>query len=382
MLSPLPKKKRMVAPHLRGKKTDHSDKPAKLTKLDKVTLAPESDGGGIPLWAKLTMGAVGVLGVARGMAPQSSLVQPQEQELDTNFQIATDTTKTKKAEPKPEYSVSIDQTNDSMRKWMRGTLNGDDKVPGESGADDDGWTSELRFDITRTQGDEQWVLGGRHAMLTQQGAWLPTEDYSGLRTDLAEIALQKNWRTQLNDKLELTYGLGGGLQASGPLGGHGLQEWFHYNGGFGGRVGDDLQSNYSTSSIDFAPILTGGVGAKYDLTDNGKLFAKGTLQGTAALGPGFSTVRSQVGLLYQPTPKFSLEAGAKLDASYATSNAYDFYDTDGLRPGYYTQANLDLFKNVRAFGRIQDGGFRDEPVFTIGFTIGGGSRPWLDPIGR
>lgn len=379
MLSPS-SQKRFVAPHLRGRKPTVPKAPVSLSKDNGDGHAPEDKSSKLPLIAGVALGTAALVGVVRNMAPpQTSISIPQEQELDLT--IPSDTTKVKD-KPKAEYSVSLDQTNDSMRPWMRGTLNGDDKVPGTNQSDDDGWTSELRFDITRTQGDEQWVLGGRHAMLTQQGAWLPSEDYSGLRTDLAEIALQKNFRTQLNDRLELTYGIGGGLQASGPLGGHGLQEWFHYNGGFGGRVGDDLQSNYSTDNISFAPILTGGVGARYRLTENGQLSAKSTLQGTAAFGPGFSTLRTEAGLVYQPFERLSLEAGGKLDASYATSPAFDFYDTDGIRPGYYGQVNLDLFKNVRAYGRIQDGGFRDEPVFMIGFTIGGGSRPWLDPIGR
>lgn len=39
-------------------------------------------------------------------------------------------------------------------------------------------------------------------------------------------------------------------------------------------------------------------------------------------------------------------------------------------------------KKISAYGRIENGGFRDEPVYMIGITIGGGSRPWINPVGQ
>ena len=293
-------------------------------------------------------------------------------------ETASDTTKTGQ---KAKWSGSFSHTNDSL-PFDTGLLQDHEKIPGTENADDDGWTAELRFNLTRTEGDEQWVLGGRHAMVTQQGAWIPTADYEGLRTDVGEIALQKNFKVELNDRTELTYGLGGGLQGTGNLGGRQLQEWWHYNGGFGGRVGTDLQGTYSTNGVEIAPILTGGAGLSYDLNDSGSLKALGQVQGTFALGNGLSTVRSQAGIEYSPFSRVSLEAGFKADASKATARGLEFYDTDGVRTGAYGQINVEAIKGVSLFTRFEDGGFRNEPVFSIGFKIGGGSKPWLNPVGN
>lgn len=293
-------------------------------------------------------------------------------------EVASDTTKTGE---KAKWSGSISHTNDSL-PFGTGTLQEDEKIPGTDIADDDGWTAELRFDLTRTEGDQQWVLAGRHAMVTQQGAWEPTPDYQGFRTDVGEIALQKNFRVELNDRANLTYGVGGGLQGVGNLGGRQLQEWWHNNGGFGGRTGSALQGNYSTSGVEFSPILTGGAGITYDLNSSGSLKALGQVQGTLALGNGLSTIRSEAGLQYSPFSRVSLEAGLKADASYATARGLDFYDTDGFRTGAYGQISVEALKGVTAFGRFEDGGFRNEPVFSVGFKIGIGSKPWLNPVGN
>ena len=319
------------------------------------------------------------------LRPQNLMVQDTirpgvktDPKVENPPEVASDSTKAKK---KGKWSGSLSQTNDSLQ-WGKGILEDHEKTPGENFADDDGWTAELKFDLTKTQGDEQWVIAGRHAMLTQQGAWVQAPDYQGFRTDLGEIALQKNLRVELNDRANLTYGFGGGLQATGNLGGRKLQEWFHYKGGFGGRVGDDLQGNYTTNGLEIAPILTGGAGISYNLNDSGTLKALGQVQGTLALGPGFSNIRSEAGLEYSPFSRLSLEGGVKLDASYANSRGMAFYDTNGVRPGAYGQINLETLKGISVFGRFEDGGFRNEPVFSVGFKIGIGSKPWLNPVGN
>lgn len=43
--------------------------------------------------------------------------------------------------------------------------------PGTRGGDDNGWTAEVRLDLTRTTGDAQTVSSGRYAMVTERGSW-------------------------------------------------------------------------------------------------------------------------------------------------------------------------------------------------------------------
>lgn len=397
---------RLTAPSLRSQKNALARPQTKLNKPSPESLDPKDTFEAFPVMKTILMGATAAAGFLGGTgtaqaaqtAPASISIEQQtrqdletfdlkgylaDAETDPKLQAPPETSSdsTKTAKKKAKWSGSVSEINDSL-KWGKGVLEDHEKTPGEKYSDDDGWTAELSFDLTKTQGDQQWVLAGRHAMLTQQGAWVQAPDYQGFRTDLGEIALQKNLRVELNDRANLTYGFGGGLQATGNLGGRELQEWFHKKGGFGGRVGDDLQGNYTTNGLEFAPILTGGAGISYDLNSSGSLKALGQVQGTLALGPGFSNLRSEAGLEYAPFPRLSLESGVKLDASYANSRGMAFYDTNGVRPGAYAQVNLETLKGISFFTRFEDGGFRNEPVFSVGFKIGIGSKPWLNPVGN
>ncbi len=362
----------MVAPHLRNRtEKPGSENPVRLTKDNPDSIAPEREQSSRARWGAVALGATALL----GMANQAAAQEPEPLETSISTQ--------QEAEDDAEWGVAFSHTNDSytVPGWIS---RGDDLRPyDDSETDDDGWTAELKIDVTRTQGNVQDVMSGRLSMLTEQGAWLGGPDYQGRRADLGELTFQRNFKVPVNDRLEVVYGLGGGIQASGDLNGLEIQEWWHENGGFGGRTGSDLQRNYLDQSNDYAPLITGGVGARYRLNDNDTFALKGSVQSNIALGRGLSSARSEFGVEYQPHERLTFEAGGKLDAVHSTSNHYDFYDVDGVRPGYYVKGQARLFRNVSVFGRIDDGGFRDEPVATIGIQIGGGSRrPWLNPSAR
>jgi hypothetical protein len=355
-----------VAPHLRNKPVSlAAAAPVELSKTDPRSLAPETFHATSRLGAAV-LGATAVLGIANQAAAQEPPL--------TSFSV--------RQEDEDGVSFGFSQTNDSLPSYLEGLAGRDEMRPDGSHTDDDGWTAELRFDVTRTRGNTQEVGTLRYSMLTEKDAWAPGPGYGGRRADLGEVAFQRNTRRAVNDRLDVVTGIGGGLQASGDLGGLGVQEWWHINGGFGGRTGDALQRNYSTSDVDFAPLVTGGIGADLRLNNSGTVTLRSSVQGNLALGPGISSARSELGLEVQPRDWLTVEAGAKLDAVYASSNAYHFADLNGVRPGYYAQAQARVFSGVQAFARVEDGGFRDEPVYTVGFRVGLGARPWLDPGSR
>lgn len=383
---------RWVCPELAGREVDIPSQPVRLTPepLDSHDCLSQ---GGLARWGSALLGLAALAGSAGAAQaaesvqvsttldlPADTMEDSDELGLEPGLRLLSDTTLST-TRPPAATSASFSHSNDSLPAALRGLTSPDETVPGNSNrADDDGWTAELDLNITHTRGDEQWVGAGRYSMLTQQGAWQPSADYRGLRTDLAEVALQKNHRLRSGDRLQVYYGYGAGLQASGNLGGRDFQEWFHLNGGFGGRTGEALQRNYSTSEIDWAPILTGGVGADYELTQGGGLSLTGSALSTVPLGPGYGTVRGQMGLAARPHSRVTFEVGAKLDGAWATSDAYDFYsDIDGVRAGAYVSSEVKLTENLRAFARVDEGGWRDEPVYTIGITIGG-AQPWLHPL--
>lgn len=360
----------LVAPHLRQRPSTPvgPGETAKLTREDPKSRAPETSRGPSKL-ATAVLGAGAILGIANGASAQEAATLPT-------------TISTRQEAEDPEVSFGFSQTNDSLPQFLQGLGHGDDLRPGSAEGDDDGWTAELRLDLTRTRGNTQDVISGRYSMLTEQDAWNPGPNYGDRRTDLGELSYQRNTRHTVNDRLDIITGIGGGLQATGNLGGLRVQEGFHIHGGFGGRTGEALQRVYSTDHIDYAPLVTGGIGADLRLNEAGTATLRGSVQTNLALGPGISSARSELGLELQPREWLTLEGGAKLDAVYATSNAYDFAHVNGVRPGYYAQAEARILGNVRGFARVEDGGFRDEPVYTIGFRVGLGSRPWLDPSGR
>lgn len=286
------------------------------------------------------------------------------------------------SEEEPELNFGFYQSNDNIPGFMRENLEDHEKRPFSEIPDDDGFTAEVRLDVTRTHGDTQWVGAAGLTMVTQQGAWVQTPEYEGLRTDLAEVAVQRNVRKDTG-RLSYTYGLGAGVQGNGKLGGRGLQEWFHIHGGFGGRVGEDLQQNYTTPGYDLTPMLTGGAEMRYQLGREGGKELTARVEANLPLGRGFRSVRTEIGLAGQPLPSFpriSVETGIKYDMVKVDHDAYNFADIDGRRLGVYSKISGRITDNFYIFGRADAGGFRNEPTYTIGFQIGGGTRPWLDPL--
>jgi hypothetical protein len=331
-------------------------------------------------WGAVGLGALGVAG-ACGPAAAQVKVTPQPEEpirLSLADQIRLQRPEN---DPPAQWSFSAAQQNDSMPGWLEWvpTANSN-RIPGRRQFDDDGWTAEVRLEATRTQGDQQWTTGFRYSMLTQRGAWAPVApDYRGLRSDLGELVMQHNQRMELGNGSTLYYGVGGGLQAIGDLGGHTVQEQFHIHGGFGGRTGAALQRfNTTPGHYDVLPLVTAGVRLDQPLGQS-DFALRSSLYSSLAVGRGLSTVQAQMGLNFQPTSRFNLEGGISASAVYSGNPAMDFMHHDGFRPGAYVESNLQLTRHVRAFGRVQTGGIQNEPLYSVGFSIGLGPNPWISP---
>lgn len=327
-------------------------------------------------WAAVGAGVLGVAGACGPAAAQIQVTQPEEP-VRLNL---VDQVRLSQGEP-AQWSVSASQQNDSMPGWLEWVPTSDaNRIPGKRQFDDNGWTAEVRLQATRTQGDEQWTGGVRYSMLTQRGSWAPASpDYRGYRTDLGEVVVQRNQRVELANGSTLYYGTGGGVQAIGDLGGHTVQEQFHIHGGFGGRTGSALQSQNTTpGKATVSPLITAGVRLDQPLQLR-DWSLRSSLYSSLALGHGMSSLQGQVGLNYQPSGRFSVEGGVMAAGVYSNHPAMDFLHQNGVRPGAYVESNYQFSKHVRAFGRVQTGGIQGEPVYTIGFAIGGGPGPWISP---
>lgn len=289
-------------------------------------------------------------------------------------------------DPRVGHRFEGASVNDSFKDHL-GIVPEKHQTPGTNNGDDNGWTAEIRLDAIRTEGNEQTVTSGRFAMVTERGSWNPPPGYGGFRTDIGEFAHQWNFRENLDSRTDFVYGAGLGIQSVGDLNGRQGQEWFHGVWPRGGRVGaeEGLQTNYSTAHPTLAPMVTGGAGFRYRLDD--EWLAKTSVEGALPVGPGFANVRTTAALEYRPTDRVHLEGGVGVTASWAQGGARDalrFIDADGVRPMAYVHGEYRMFDNVSAFGRIDNGGIRNEPVYRIGITIhfGGGKaeRAWLDPL--
>lgn len=336
-------------------------------------------GAGFALGLSLVGAVAGMAAPAQAQVQMQTPVQQPKSLLDSIQAFPSEHTLVRP--DSTEKSFTFSQINDSMPGFLEPLVPANAKVPGLNRSDDDGWTAELRQEFVATQGADQWVLASRYSMLTQRGAWEPVApDYQGLRTDLLEIGVQRNWKQSLGDRTDLVYGVGAGVQSLGPLGGHRLQESFHIHGGFGGRVGDDLQNLYSTASATVYPLVSAGVGVHHRLDHSNQWTVKGTLAATAPLGPGLTTLRAETGLEYRPWSRVTFDAGVNLSAVHSNHRAMDFLPSSGVRPGAYVGAEVNLVRQLNAFARVETHGVRGEPVYLIGFTIGGGPRPWLNPL--
>jgi hypothetical protein len=288
--------------------------------------------------------------------------------------LATDTTKTK-------VGVKIESVNDFMpadwTDWLGGPQH---KTPDGTAFDDDGWTAEVRLETNIQNGNDEWVVGGRLAMITQKGSRVPFgEDYQGLRTDLGEFVVQRNFRLELNDKTTLDYGIGGGIQTIGNIGGERFQRWWHEVGPAGGRLGDDLQGNQVNDSFRAMPLLTGGAKITYDLHPNLNLNAM--TQVSAPFGQGIGNVGLRAGIGARRGP-FNFEVGGKLDATWVDAPELSFHrdSASGIREGVYGRIEYEPGKWGGIYTQLETGGLRNEPVLMFGIRIGGGSSSRLSPF--
>ena len=255
--------------------------------------------------------------------------------------------------------------------------------------DDDGFTAGFGARLTHTDGDKQLVAQGRYNMVTELGGWPPySPTYGARRTDLLDVAVQQNFRERIDDKTHVFYGVGAGVQAIGPMGGQSIQEWWHTHG-VSGRLGDALQHNYTTTSVEVTPMVTGGVGVDRQLDAAGSYHLVGTLEANAPLGQGIGAVRAKVGVEARPISWMALEAGVTATGVWSNSPAMDFHNVSGVRPGAWTSATFNPNGTVSPYVWAETGGVRNEPQYGIGVTIHFGGRstkssdaPWLNPVWR
>jgi len=287
-------------------------------------------------------------------------------------EVVSDSSKTK-------AGVQLNSVNDFMpaswTPWLGGS---EHKVPGGEAFDDDGWTAEIQLLTNFQKGNTETVVGGRIMMLTQPGSRPPYDtDYRGLRTDVGEFVVQRNIRTKLNDKLTLDYGLGGGIQSIGQVGGESIQRWWHESGPMGGRVGDDLQGNYTSDSFRMMPMLTGGAKLSYAVHPHLDLNLSGRANVPLGNGLGVAGLRAGVSSSYGP---ISVELGAKLDGVWTDSPEMDFHQVNGVRDGLYGRLEFEPGKWGGFYTQLETGGFRNEPILTFGVRLGFGTGARLNPF--
>lgn len=334
-------------------------------------------------WGAVGLSALGIAGACGPVAAQVKVTPHPEEPIRLSLadQVRLSRPDDNVHPPSAQWSVSGSQQNDSMPGWLEWVpTNAANRMPGSRQFDDNGWTAEVRLQVTRTQGDDQWTGGLRYSMLTQRGSWEPASpDYQGYRTDLGELVLQRNQRVELGNGSTLYYGLGGGLQSIGDLGGHTVQEQFHLRGGFGGRTGGALQSvNTTPGQATLTPLVTAGVRLDQPLRFQ-DWSLRSSLYSSLALGQGMSSVQGQLGLNFQPNSRLQMEGGVMAAGVYSNHPAMNFMHPNGVRPGAYVESSYQVSKHVRAFGRVQTGGIQGEPVYMVGFAIGAGPGPWIQP---
>lgn len=284
----------------------------------------------------------------------------------------SDTTKTK-------VGVRLNSVNDFMPDSWTNYLGGPEhKVPDGSAFDDDGWTAEVQLEANIQKGNSETVIGGRLMMLTQTGSREPFgADYQGLRTDVGEFVIQQNERISLGRETVLDYGIGGGVQAIGNVGGESLQTWFHEVGPMGGRTGPDLQGTYTSDGFRVMPMMTAGAKITHSLNQDFDL--KASVQTNIPFGRGLGVAGMRAGIGTDIGP-VNLEVGGKLDAAWTDAPEMHFHDVSGVREGLYGRLEYEPGKWGGIYTQIETGGFRNEPILSIGIRIGGGNSSRLSPF--
>ena len=286
--------------------------------------------------------------------------------------VPTDTTKTK-------VGFQLNSVNDFMPDAWTGWLGGPGhKIPDGTAFDDDGFTAEVQLLGNLQRGNEEWVVGGRIAMVTQRGSRYPyAENYQGLRADIGEVVVQRNLRTRLSPEVTLDYGVGGGLQFVGNVGGEDLQRWWHVAGPAGGRVGEDLQGSQVRDGFRTMPLMTGGAKLTYTVSPQMDLML--STQASVPFGRGIGNVGLRAGVGKSVGP-VNIEVGGKLNATWMEAPELGFHATSGLREGWYGRLEVEPGKWGGIYTQLETGGLRNEPVLTFGIRIGGGTEARLNPF--
>jgi hypothetical protein len=298
-----------------------------------------------------------------------------------------------KPKPKPKdgwsYSSDLGLANDNLPLVGLVPQNRRDPYEPSKYADDDGRTMGLAFEqsFTNEQRGLQVSTFSQYEMITQDGAMEdPTRNR---RADLLNNIVQLNKRYELGGGVTFFAGLGAGAQTVGNLNGVGLQNWFHHNGGFGGRfLGQGLQDNYGgmTGSVT-SPALSGGVGVRASTGDEDGWHANlgASVTGLAGLGNrGMSSMQAGITAQGGNNRIAQVEAGVFASAGHANGSYLAFAPLEHPSIGYEVKVQMDVLHRigvpVSPYVMVQSNGagFGDT-TFTIGFVIGGSHSAWLRP---
>jgi hypothetical protein len=220
-------------------------------------------------------------------------------------------------------------------------------------------------------------------MLTEQGAQANTQ--RNRRIDVLEVVAQLNKKMPIAPGTVLMTGIGAGAQILGDLGGLELQTWFHKNSGLGGRsIANGLQTNYAVQGMRASPIITAGAGVEWRGANGPFDFkAKGSVQANLSPGTALSSLKAGVGGEVGVRGIAALEANLTAGQAIARGQPLGFIQAKGMRVGYEAKLRLDALEHqglpLKPFISVQRGGPMDDTTFTVGFTVGTGSLPWLNP---
>ncbi|CAN5186527.1 hypothetical protein BH11MYX1_BH11MYX1_05440 [soil metagenome] len=288
-----------------------------------------------------------------------------------------------------ETSSEVGLANDSLP--FAGALLAPDRRDPKSPnfADDDGRTMSASATTTFTSEgtNRQVVVANQYEMLTEDGA---QEDplHHRRRADVLTNLVQFNVRHEVGPGLQFYGGIGVGAQTVGDLGGAQLQEWFHTNGGFGGRhLGQGLQDDYGRGGSTAGPAVSGGFGVRYGAGDPAGLSASvgANVEGIASFSPdGMSTAQATVSGRVAYNNIASLEISGTYSIAGPNSNYLKFAPIGAGALGASVRLQIDALRlagiAASPFLMIQTNGagFADTQ-YTIGVVIGSGSTPWLAP---
>jgi hypothetical protein len=325
------------------------------------------------------LAASALTGTAAAQTPPTETLTTEPNCCDSDVvDLSKEDPPTKREDDKMKFGVTGSFVNDNMPTFLGPIGDAKHKTPDGDYFDDDGWTAELRLEANWQNETSEYVLGGRLMMATERGSYDGSNlDFTGKRTDVAELVLQRNERVKLNESTTLDFGIGGGIQAVGQLGGESVQRWWHDTDILGGRTGQALQGDQMSDGFRVVPLVTGGVQLKHDLMNHLSLTTGA--QALVPVGQGLGVVGLQAGLQSELGP-VRLEFGGKLDGSWSNAKELEFMDVDGVRPGAYGSVELDTKKFGSIYTKVETGGFRDEPTLTVGLRLGLGGRARLSPF--